>query len=74
MEFELKTGSQGQVYFPKTIRKVLGSKMTLLPNSDAAVIFPENTEPEDVIASLQVIISDLKLRVNKKRRNVGSHD
>jgi hypothetical protein len=42
--------------------------MTLLPNSDAAVIFPESTKPEVVIASLEIIISDLKLRVNKKRR------
>jgi len=74
MEFELKTGPQGHVYFPKNIRRVLGDKMTLLPNSDAAVIFPENTEPEVVIASLEVIISDLKLRVNKKRRKIVSHD
>jgi len=74
MEFELKTGPQGHIYFPKSIRKVLGDKMKLLPNSDAAVIFPEGTEPEDVIASLEVIISDLKLRVNKKRRKTGSND
>jgi hypothetical protein len=38
------------------------------------VIFPENTEPEDVIASLEIIISDLKLRVNKKRRMAANHD
>ena len=74
MEFDLKTGPQGHVYFPKTHRKVLGDKMTLLPNSDAAVIFPENTEPEDVIASLEIIISDLKLRANKKKRKAASHD
>ncbi len=74
MEFELKTGPQGHVYFPKTIRRVLGDKMKLLPNSDATVIFPENTEPEAVIASLEVIISDLRLRTNKKRRMTASNE
>ena len=62
MEFELKTGPQGHIYFPKIIRIAFGDKLKLLPNSDAAVIFPENTKPETVIASLQVIISTLKLR------------
>jgi len=71
MEFELKTGSQGHVYFPKNIRRIFGTKLKLLPNSDAAVIFSENTEPEAVIASLQVIISDLKLRVDKKKGKEG---
>lgn len=74
MEFELKTGPQGHVYFPKRIRRVFGDKLKLLPNSDAAVIFSENTEPEAVIASLQVIISDLKLRVNKERRKTAGHE
>lgn len=71
MEFELKTGPQGHVYFPKNIRRIFGDRLKLLPNSDAAVIFPENTDPEIVIASLQVIISDLKLRVDKKARVHG---
>jgi hypothetical protein len=74
MEFELKTGPQGHIYFPKNIRRAFGDKLRLLPNSDAAVIFPENTEPEVVIASLQAIISDLKLRVLKKRRKASSNE
>ena len=74
MEFELKAGPQGHIYFPKNIRRVFGDRLKLLPNSDAAVIFSENTDPEVVIASLQVIISDLKLRVNKKRRKSASHN
>jgi hypothetical protein len=69
MEFELKTGPQGHVYLPKNIRKVFGPKLKLLPNSNAAVLFPENTTPEAVIASLQVIISDLKLRTNKQKED-----
>lgn len=66
MEFNLKAGSQGHIYLPKRIREVFGDRMKLLPNATAAVIYPENVAPEDVIKSLQVIISDLKLRSGKK--------
>lgn len=62
MEFELKTGVQGHVYFPKCIRELFGDNLKAIPNAKALVIFGENTSPEDVIASLRVIISDLKLR------------
>jgi bifunctional DNA-binding transcriptional regulator/antitoxin component of YhaV-PrlF toxin-antitoxin module len=66
MEFELKIGSQGHVYLPKKIRKAFGEKLKFLPNLNAAVIYAENTDPEVVISSLQVIISDLKLRIKKE--------
>jgi hypothetical protein len=66
VEFELKTGPQGHVYLPKKIRDVFGDRMKFLPNANAAVIYSENADPKDVIKSLQVIISDLKLRTNKK--------
>jgi hypothetical protein len=63
LEFELKTGPQGHVYFPKRIRELFGANLKAIPNTKALVIFGENTSPESVIASLQVIISDLKLRI-----------
>ena len=62
MEFKLKTGPQGHIYLPKKIREMLGDSMNFLPNSTAAVVYPENASPETVIKSLQVIISDLRLR------------
>ena len=62
----MKVGVQGHIYFPKKVRQVFGQKMKFLPNQNAAVLYPENTDPEVVIASLRVIISDLKLRSNKK--------
>ena len=65
MEFNLKTGPQGHVYFPKKIREYFGEKMKLVPNARAGVIFPENADPKQVIASLEVIIQDLKLRVKE---------
>lgn len=62
MEFDLKTGPQGHVYLPKKIRQIFGEKIKLLPDANAAAIYPENANPQAVIDSLQVIISDLKLR------------
>jgi len=45
--------------------------MRLLPNSYAAVIYPNGTSPEDVLASLSVIIADLQIRVKEKRKAVS---
>jgi hypothetical protein len=66
MEYKLKTGPQGHVYFPKRIRENFGEKMRFLPNTHAAVLYSDGADPKDVIASLQVIISDLKLRIKKE--------
>jgi hypothetical protein len=66
LEFKLKTGSQGHIYFPKKIRETFGDILTLLPNLNAAVIFSEDADPEDIIKSLRVIIDDLKLRPKRK--------
>jgi hypothetical protein len=68
MEFELKTGPQGHVYLPKRVRRVFGDRLRFLPSANVAVIYPEDTDPKTVIASLQVIIADLKLR-KKDRHN-----
>lgn len=64
MEFNLKTGPQGHIYLPKIIRKTLGKNLKLLPNTNTAVIYPENTNPNDVIRSLRIIINDLKLHTS----------
>lgn len=62
MEFDLKTGPQGHVYFPKKIRELLSEKMKLMPNSNAVVIFREGTSAAMIIASLELIIQDLKIK------------
>ena len=66
MEFKLKTGPQGHIYLPKRIRDAFGDNLNFLPNSVAAAVYPDNADLNDVVASLQVIISDLKLRSEKK--------
>jgi len=66
MEFELKAGPQGHIYFPKKIRDLLGEKLKLLPNDHAGAIYPENAEPDQVIASLEIIIDLLRLRQRRE--------
>lgn len=68
MEFELKTGPQGHIYLPKKIRETFGEKLKFVPNAHAAAIFPVDTDPQSVIASLELIIEDLKLRDKTKER------
>jgi hypothetical protein len=66
LEFKLKIGPQGHIYLPKRIRDAFGDNLTFLPNSVAAAVYPEHVDLSIVVASLQIIISDLKLRSNKK--------
>lgn len=65
MEYDLKIGPQGHVYLPKIIRKAFGDKMKFLPDEISGVLYPENAKPEDIIASLEVIIQHLKLQERK---------
>jgi len=71
MEYELKTGVQGHVYLPKRFREIFGRKLKFLPNSSAAVVYAQDTDPQVVIDSLLVIIADLKLRVKKEAQKQG---
>ena len=69
MEFELKTGTQGHIYLPKMLRKTFGSRIKLLPNDTAGAIYPETATPQEVIASLEVIIQHLKLQAKRESIN-----
>ncbi len=66
MEYELKAGPQGHIYFPKKIREALGNELKLLPNAEAGAIYPKHADLNRVIQSLEVIIADLKLRAKPK--------
>jgi len=66
VEYDLKTGVQGHIYFPKKIREMFGKKIKLLPNSYAGVIYPENADPARVINSLKVIIAHLRLQTKER--------
>jgi bifunctional DNA-binding transcriptional regulator/antitoxin component of YhaV-PrlF toxin-antitoxin module len=68
VKFRLKTNPVGQIYLPKEVREELGDRYILVANSRAAVIFPEDAPLELVIKSLEVIILDLKNRLELEEK------
>jgi hypothetical protein len=54
--------SQNVIWLPKAVVETLGKKLRLLPDSNAALIYPQDADPEDVLSSLKIIESALALR------------
>jgi bifunctional DNA-binding transcriptional regulator/antitoxin component of YhaV-PrlF toxin-antitoxin module len=66
-EFKVRVGPQGHIYLPKVVREALGNELKIIPNAHAAAIYPENAQPQAIIVSLQLIIQDLKLRLEAEQ-------
>ena len=66
MEYKLKTYTQGHIYLPYAVRETFGKELRFIPNSEAGVIYPKDTDLNRVIESLKIIIADLKLRAKPK--------
>lgn len=66
-----KITTSGVLYIPKEIRDCFGRHMSIITNATACVMFPEATDYEDVLRSLEIIESDIEHRISlrdKKRR------
>jgi len=69
VEFELKINKkQGTAYFPKELRKVLGTNLKGIPNATAMLLYPEGTAQKDVLKSLDIIRSDIEHKINMKEK------
>jgi phosphopantetheine adenylyltransferase len=64
VKFQVKSNPVGQYYFPKEVRAELGDKLTLVCNAKAAVVFAEDTSLTTVIESIEIIVRDLRHRVD----------
>jgi len=61
--FTQKMDSCGKIYIVKPLRQIgLVNTIEIVPNAKAAVIYRAGTKPSEIIASLQVIIADLRHR------------
>jgi hypothetical protein len=61
--FRQKMDSSGKIYIVKPLRQAgLVDIIEILPNNKAAVIYQAGTKIDDILESLQTIISDLKHR------------
>jgi len=64
VKFRASINPHGQVYLPSEIRAELNTReLELLGNARAIVVYPRGTKPSQVLRSLQVVIEDLKHRV-----------
>lgn len=63
VEFPITVNEKQRLaYIPKILIKTLGSKLIIVPNSNAAVIYPEGRDLDIVLKSLEIISQDLRLR------------
>lgn len=69
VKFKLKTNPVGQIYLPKEIREELGKELILIANAKVGVIFPTNESLDRILKSLEVILADLKLRLEDQTKN-----
>jgi hypothetical protein len=67
VEFEINVNrDQRLVYIPKKVLDSLGHSLTIVPDSNAAILYPTGKDPETVVKSVEVLLQDLRLRISSK--------
>ena len=72
MDYEIKSGPQGHYYFPKILRDAWGIRLIITPNLKTGIIYPLNTDPQDVLKSLEVLMLEFKHRAEKEGNLVNA--
>ncbi len=54
---------QNVVWIPKPVVESLGKRLNLLPDSLAALLYPQDADLQEVVSSLKIIESGLNLRI-----------
>jgi hypothetical protein len=66
VEFKVKVHrKQRQAYIPKAVVEDLGHELRLLPDKNAAVIYPEGKSLAKVLESVRLLLRDLELRADE---------
>jgi hypothetical protein len=69
VRFKTKLNPVGQMYLPKEIRQELPSRKVIIEGDWLAFVFyPEDAPLESVVKSLEVILLDLKNRLELQKR------
>uniref|UniRef100_A0A6H1ZTV0 Uncharacterized protein n=1 Tax=viral metagenome TaxID=1070528 RepID=A0A6H1ZTV0_9ZZZZ len=71
MEIEMEINQAGTMYIKEELRKILGNKIKAIANCKTVLLFPENTNYDDAIESLHVILKDLKIRARDAQSSNG---
>ena len=63
VQFELKLPrTQNIVWIPSEVVNALGRRLTLMPDSISAILYPKGADLDQVCQSLRIIIQDLELQ------------
>lgn len=63
VKFTTKMDSIGKIYIVKPLRESgLTGVIEIVPNANAAVIYRAGTKIDDILASLEIIMADLRHR------------
>jgi hypothetical protein len=68
VELKTRLTGKGILYIPKEIREAFGRNIRIIPNSVAALFFPDGADYEDVLRSLEIIEADLKHRIEIQKK------
>jgi bifunctional DNA-binding transcriptional regulator/antitoxin component of YhaV-PrlF toxin-antitoxin module len=60
MRFTTKVQRQGHIYVPKAIRQNLGHELKIIPGEHVAVLCSSNASKDEILASLQLIIEEIR--------------
>ena len=68
VEFRIKVNPTARTaYLPKEVFNVLGASATAVTSREVVILFPQNTQLEDVLKSLQIVAEDLEYQQLKKK-------
>jgi len=68
IKFKTKVDKNGRIYIAKPLRQSgIINSLEILPNSKAAVIYKADTPIEDIIASLKIILANLRQRAKSQK-------
>lgn len=60
--------TERQAYIPKLILETFGPRVSILPNTRAAILYTTDTDPKVVERSVQLILQHLKLLIKSKKQ------
>ncbi len=71
VELKSKMTESGVLYIPIAIREAFGRLVRIIPDARAAVLFPDETQYEEVLESLRLIASEIEHRIKLRPRQSG---
>lgn len=74
VELKTKITESGVLYIPKEIRDAFGRHMKIITDAIAVIMFPEDTEYEDVLTSLEIMKADIQHRISLRDRGKTKGD